>query len=855
MKNFKNLLMVALFFTTVTIFGQTKLTGKVVDETNQPLPSASVIVKGTQTGTSTDFDGKFTLNTNSSSGVLIISFVGYTNKEVAFSSSKTDLGTIQLTEDSSVLDEIIITATSFAIDRKTPVAVSTVKAVDIERKLGTQEFPEILKSTPGVYATKTGGGYGDSRINLRGFRSENVAVMINGVPVNDMENGAVYWSNWAGLSDVTSAMQVQRGLGASKVAVPSIGGTINIISKSTDAIKGGNIVMSTANDGYQKYGMTLSTGLMDNGLAITASAAKVSGDGYVNGLQFSGVNYFLNISKIINDNHKLSFNVIGAQQTHGQRYNTRTIAQNRATEQGGKRFNPDWGYRNGKVENTSFNFYHKPQISLNHDWTISEETFVTTAVYTSFGEGGGRRSEGTGKFTNDNYRIGDFDTPIDFDRIVAENKANGALGSTDIFTSSINKHKWYGVLSTLKTNLSDNLVLSAGLDGRYYKGIHYYEITDLLGGQYWLNNKSNDNNANQPLKVGDRYNRDYEGRVLRYGTFGQLEYSTDDLAIFLSGSISNTTYGRSSFLDDSSNPNGNVSDDANFLGFGAKGGINYNLDDKHNVFANVGYFSKAPFLTGNVFLNKESVELNADALNEKVFSAEIGYGYRSENFNANVNVYRTSWLDKSVTSRVQDPANVGQFLEANLPGLDALHQGLEIDFSYRLSDDITLTGMASIGDWKWTSDVTGQIFDQAGQTVGGPIVVNATDLKVSDAAQTTYALGANYKALEKTSIFLDYNYAGDLYAKMDINRSKDRKNTWKLPNYHLIDLGFNHGFTIGGLNASLSGKMNNIFDVEYISDAFDATENINGVEVHNSTNAGVYYGAGRTFSLGLKVKF
>ena len=48
--------------------------------------------------------------------------------------------------------------------------------------------------------------------------------MINGVPVNDMENGRVYWSNWAGLSDVTSAMQVQRGLGASKVAVPSIGG-------------------------------------------------------------------------------------------------------------------------------------------------------------------------------------------------------------------------------------------------------------------------------------------------------------------------------------------------------------------------------------------------------------------------------------------------------------------------------------------------------------------------------------------------------------------------------------------------------------------------------------------------------
>lgn len=855
MRNFKNLLLVALFFATATVFGQTKITGKVVDQTNDPLPSASIVVKGTTNGTSTDFDGNFTITASANSGVLVISFVGYETKEVSFSATNNNLGSILLTEDSSVLDEIVVTATSFAIDRKTPVAVSTIRAADIERKLGTQEFPEILKSTPGVYATKTGGGYGDARINLRGFSSQNVAVMINGVPVNDMENGAVYWSNWAGLSDVTSAMQVQRGLGASKVAVPSIGGTINIISKSTDARKGGNIKMSTGNDGYQKYGMTLSTGMMDNGFAVTVSAAKISGEGYVNGLQFSGVNYFLNISKEINDNHKLSFNVIGAQQTHGQRYNTRTIAQNRATQQGGKRFNPDWGYRNGEVENTSFNFYHKPQISLNHNWTISDNTYITTAVYASFGSGGGRRTYGSGKFTNNDYRLGDIDQPIDFDRIVKENKDRGALGSTDVFAASNNDHKWYGILSTLKTDLSETLVLSVGLDGRHYVGSHWYEITDLLGGQYYLNPNGNDNNANEPLKVGDRFNRDYEGRVLRYGTFGQLEYSKDEISIFLSSSISNTRYGRSSFLDDSSNPNGTVSDDANFLGYGIKGGINYNLDEKHNVFANIGYFSKAPFLTGNVFLNKESVELNKDAINEKVFSAEIGYGYRSENFNANVNIYRTSWLDKSVTSRVQDPDTQGEYLEANLAGLDAIHQGIEVDFTYRLSDKLKLNGMASLGDWKWASDVSGEIFKQDGTSLR-QVIVNAKNLKVSDAAQTTYALGLNYKASDDSSMFLDYNYAGDLYAKMDITRSTDRKNTWKLPSYHLFDFGVRHGFTIGGLNATLSGKMNNIFDVDYISDAFDKTEEVTpGVFEHTSTNAGVYYGSGRTFSLGLKIKF
>jgi len=851
MKNFKNLLFVAVLFVSASLLGQAKITGEVVDETNQPLPGASIVVKGTANGTSTDFDGKFSLQAGASSGTIVISFIGFQSKEVSFSSSNAKLGTIQLQEDDS-LDEIILTATSFAIDRKTPVAVSTVKAADIEAKLGTQEFPEILKSTPGVYATKTGGGYGDSRVNLRGFSSANVAVMINGVPVNDMENGAVYWSNWAGLSDVTSAMQVQRGLGASKVAVPSIGGTINIISKSSDAEQGGKVIMSTGNNGYQKYGMTLSTGLLDNGLAITASAAKISGDGYVDGLQFSGVNYFLNVSKIINENHKLSFNVIGAKQTHGQRYNRTTIAGNRATEQGGQRFNLDWGYRNGQVENSSFNFYHKPQISLNHDWVISDKTFLTTVAYVSYGSGGGRRldnsADGELNIGKAEYRLGGSDQPIDFDRIIQENKDRGALGSSNVFLASNNDHEWYGVLSTLKTDLSDNLKLTAGLDGRYYKGIHYYEVTDLLGGEFFQNPNRNDNNFNEALKVGDRLNRDYEGRVLRYGLFTQLEYSKEELSVFLSTNISNTRYGRSSFLDDSTNINGRVSDNVNFLGFGTKGGANYNLDDTNNVFANVGYFSRAPFLTGGVFVNKESIDFNEDAANEKIFSAEIGYGYRSEKFNANVNVYRTSWLDKSISPSVRDRDNPGEFLNTNITGLDALHQGIELDFVYKLSDKLRVNGMVSLGDWKWKSDVVADVFNDDG-TLNTTIEVLATDLKVNDAAQTTWALGTNYKVLDKTSISLDYNYAGDIYARVDFSQgTTDRQNTWKLPAYHLFDLGVNHGFTIGNFDATLRGNMNNIFNVEYISDAFDASS-------HSAADADVFYGAGRTFSLGLTVNF
>ena len=218
MKNLKHLLFVAILSLHATIIGQTKITGKIVDNTNEGLPGASVVIKGTTVGVETDFDGNFSITSKSETGTLSISYIGFKIMEVTFAPGQTDLGTIVLEEDFTSLDEIQIIA-SVAIDRKTPVALSNIKKRAIQLKLGNQEFPEILKSTPGVFVTRNGGGFGDGEITMRGFNSENVAVMINGIPVNDMENGRVFWSNWAGLGSVTSLVQTQRGLGAAKIDV------------------------------------------------------------------------------------------------------------------------------------------------------------------------------------------------------------------------------------------------------------------------------------------------------------------------------------------------------------------------------------------------------------------------------------------------------------------------------------------------------------------------------------------------------------------------------------------------------------------------------------------------------------
>lgn len=850
---------VVMLFTTIA-FSQSIVTGTIMDsELNSALPGANIVEKGTTNGTTSDFDGNFTLKTQSASGEIVISYVGNTSKTIAFSGSQ-DLGSIMLEPSEVGLQEVVVFA-SVAVDRKTPVAVSTVKARDIELKLGTQEFPEVLKSTPGVYATKSGGGFGDGRINLRGFQSENVAVMINGVPVNDMENGRVYWSNWAGLGDVTSSMQVQRGLGASKVAVPSVGGTINIVSKTTDVEAGGNVYTTLGNDGYKKFGLTYSTGLSEKGFAATVSAAKTDGEGYVAGTQFNAVSYFVNLSKEINDDHKLALTAFGAKQRHGQRQNQHLIETFRQSEDGIK-YNSDWGYKNGQVTHIEDNFYHKPQISLNHYWTVNESTTLSTAAYASFGSGGGGGTVGsdTSKFDFDNadYRIGNFG-PLDFDKIVEENAANGALGSTTALRASRNDHNWYGILSTLKTDLSDDLVFLGGLDYRNYKGIHFREVTDLLGGQFLLDD-SNENNPNNPAQVGDKIAYHNDGLVGWLGAFAQLEYDVnDDLNTFISLAASNTSYKRVDYFNYLDSDPLQETDRYNFFGYSAKGGANYRIDINHNVFANIGYFEKAAGFDA-VFLNFNNENINEDAENQKIFSAELGYGFRGEKLSANVNLYRTTWRDRTETVGFQQPDNT--FATANILGVNAIHQGIEVDFVYRATDKLDITGMASLGDWKWENNLENvEIYDEEQELVE-TVNIFIKDLHVGDAAQTTFALGANYKLADKTNLSVDYNYFDNLYADFDPSDrgTEGAPDAWKVPAYGVFDAAFNHGFKFGNFDAMLIARMNNLFNTHYIADAQDGSAvgnpgDANYIPGSTSRVAKVYYGFGRTFSVGAKINF
>ena len=161
-------------------FSQSRVSGVVVDgSSNEPLTGANVSIKGTTEGTFTGLDGSFSFSASSASNsTVLITYIGYEDLELP---NTGDLGKIQLNSLNISLDEVRVTA-DYGIDRKTPTTFSNVSTRYVEEYAGTQEVPELLKMTPGVYTTKEGGGVGDSRVYIRGFAQENITVMINGVP-------------------------------------------------------------------------------------------------------------------------------------------------------------------------------------------------------------------------------------------------------------------------------------------------------------------------------------------------------------------------------------------------------------------------------------------------------------------------------------------------------------------------------------------------------------------------------------------------------------------------------------------------------------------------------------------------
>ena len=440
------------FLLPLSLFAQMTVSGSVSDAaTGGALAGANVVVEGTDLGAATDANGSYTIANVPSGATVTASMIGYSSLSAAAAS------TVHFALEAGVIQLSALEVLASRADENTPVAYTTVTKADMEFRLGSQDIPMSLNTTPSVYATQQGGGAGDARINVRGFNQRNVAVMINGVPQNDMENGWVYWSNWDGVGDATSSIQMQRGLSAVNLATPSIGGTMNIITDPTALSRGGRFKTEIGAGGFLKGTFNYNTGLINDNMAFSATIVRKVGEGIIDKTWTDAWAYYFGASYQMNDANRLELYAIGAPQRHGQNlykqnlgaYDSefaKSIDGYDATAVGddgqfrdsgeaggvefGRYFNQNWAPINSSYSGKQYwymygartverhdpdylnereNFFHKPLVNLNHFLTISDNLRLSSIFYWSGGSGGGTGTYGKIPTMDADSNLGDDD--------------------------------------------------------------------------------------------------------------------------------------------------------------------------------------------------------------------------------------------------------------------------------------------------------------------------------------------------------------------------------------------------------------------------------------------------------------
>jgi len=826
MKIYRNLIsMMLTFLTPMFIYGQHMVSGTVTSESGKPLAGANVVVDGTELGAAANERGVYTISIGSGSYTVTASVIGYKSatKSVDISGDVTlDFGLAVSAVELSALEVLASRA-----DAKTPVAHTTVSKAEMEFRLGSQDIPMALSTTPSVYATQQGGGAGDARINVRGFNQRNVAVMINGVPQNDMENGWVYWSNWDGVADAAHSIQMQRGLSAVNLATPSIGGTINIITDPTAHEKGGKYKQEVGAGGFLKSTFNYNTGLIGDKLALSFTGVRKTGEGVIDKTWTDAWAYYMGASYQANKDNRFELYAIGAPQRHGQNlykqnigaydaefaegvegYDTEALGEGGKFKDVGRTFNQNWApidasytgkqywYMYGAKTvarhdpnylNERENYFHKPLVNLNHFMTIDDKTRLSSVLYWSGGSGGGTGTYGRiptldadGTLGGENYKFyygrgpwtRDWNTLVDYnsgtDDVVYVDKraiSREAGQSVGILRNSINRQNTYGLISKLHYDMSDDLKLQVGLDWRTAGIEHAREVRDLMGGDFYMDYADDNSPDGKRVGLGDIIAYHNETTVDWLGGFVQGNYTADKLSAYGMVGLSQIAY---TYQDHFSVADEKITADP-ISTLQWKGGAMYDVTDDISVFGNFGIAEKPPIMDNVIYYDGT---VASDPANEKFISSEAGANWSSGNYAVKVSAYNTDWQDRNLTKSVTSgQGDSGDTDVIFLSGINQNHKGIEVEASVQPHKQLRLDATVSVGTWKFAGDADGNYqedeFNEAGQVIGQkttPYTYALDGLYVGDMPQSMFVLKTTLDPIPGLRLQAIYNSYSENYS-------------------------------------------------------------------------------------------
>ena len=888
--------LVGIIMISGALFGQGTISGSVSDADGNALPGANVVVEGTTLGAAATLSGGYSINVPDGSYTVTASVVGYKSSSATVRVSGSNASANFTLESASVaLGGVEVLAER--VDNTDAIPFNEMTKADIDFRLGGRGLPKALSTLPNVYV-ENGGGWDDENVYVRGFDDRYTSYLINGVPMNDMENGNLYFSNWSVLADVSSVVQVQRGAGSVNLATPSLGGVVNFMSAPASTEPGVVVKQEAGEHQYSKTAVTVNTGLlMDDKLAIMASASRRTADKlFAKGTYSDAWSYYFNASYSVNNDNRLEFIALGSPQFHGQNFwNNRIsnyshelaremgVAEEDLRTEYGLDYNPraddlqtpytgkravaswrpfdGWNYRTRDQRSTVMinernNYFHKPIVQMNWYSNLNDSMTMATSFYYSGGEGGGSGSAGSILWGDNGTR--DYDATIARNMSEAQFKDGYGYESRGVLRGSRNNQSTFGIMSKLEQDMGNGLNVTYGLDLRTAKVEHYRQVYDLLGGDFFYNSSNpNWTEEQRHRTLGDKLYYDNTNTIDWLGAYVQASKDLGD-GTNVFGMFGATTASYTA-QDHFTLDNLKIEADAE-LGYQMKVGGSRALNDTWQLFGNFSYSAMTPSL--DKLIDDVNMIKNSEFENEKATWFDVGARFKSANgqWAGSMNYYYALWADRNQSGTSEDLNGVESFF--SITGLNELHSGLEYSIAYQPIPVLRIDVRGHESDWRFTDDLTYTYNEIEGDdTSAETFDLYVKDVMVSGAPQSQTVLMVTgffnrlKASVEAESFARQYPRWGYDGAIQDLAFLLGEGNTFADDAYEterktIMNLQMSYTTELMGRDVTLNASIFNVTDELYIGDFVDAYDGSGDV-----ANLRVRMGAPKQYNVGITINY
>ena len=702
---------------------------------------------------------------------------------------------------------------------------------DIDNLGGAQDISSILTASRDIFVSTASFTFGPARFRIRGYGPEYTSLMVNGIPLNDVETGIPFFWQLGGLNDVLRNRDINIGTVATSYGFGDVGGISNIDLRPSRQWAQSRVSYAASNRSYRHRIMaTHNTGLNKDGWAFSVSGSRRwANEGYVPGTFTDAWSYFMGIEKKINDKHSISLVGFGAPTVRG---GIGPAIQEMYDLAGTNFYNPNWGFQDGRKRNSRVSDAHIPMAILRHDYTINTKSTLTTTVALQSGRNGfgALNWDGPNDPRPDYYqKLPSFQTnpevaeqirnimmndessrQLNWNQMYAANLANfttidnvdgieGNSVSGNLARYFLEQRRidntTYSFSSYYENFVTDRWAINAGVVYQHFTGRNFTIIDDLLGADFYVNEErfvrrdfpddptkwQNDlNNPNQLLREGDKFRYDYDANIRQGEVWLQSITKFRRFDLFLSGRAGYSNMWRTGNMLNGRFPDNSLGDSekVNFLTYNLKGGITYKIDGRQYLYANGFIGTRAPQFR-NVFISPRTRDqLNPGVKEESILSGEAGYVVRSPIFKARATAYFTRFRNQSsVLTYFQDEgadfdldgtAEIGGLFNFALNNAERTHMGLELAFDLKINAELSFNAVAAIGDFYNSSRPRAFIAaDNDSRPIADNLIIYAQNFFVTRTPQEAYSVGLNYRSRKFWFVNLNLNYFAKNY--LDFN--------------------------------------------------------------------------------------